>query len=443
MYFCCYFHRELSELHRSSAVMDSKAQEAALSAEMSVREELKLTIEKQQQQHKWDKDSLIMQIEDFRMGMARMEKECNRREDLLKQEIADLQKQLQEDEARTQELTQGVSSATRPLLRQIENLQYTYTAQSSTWEKVEKNLADRLAETQNQLAISVEKERTANDQLLDLGSKVTSLEAQNSRLRQEKSLLTAQLEMLKTKVELSEETKQNEAAQIEVLKSQLNQEITDLKKQKVLLETQLDVEKSKVEQEKKKVGLFQEQIRDLEREAARSKSRGTPSRGTPSPVSISRQESFTSSFHEQSFTAISQEELDRSFYLQSANGNKQSLYEALRQSGAANLLENLQSQLKLREGEITHLQSEIHQLERTRESMAKELVNLSNSNDDLLEQVEELPIVREQYKDLDQRYNALLQMYGEKVEETNELRLDLQDVKEMYKAQINHLLANQ
>ena len=31
----------------------------------------------------------------------------------------------------------------------------------------------------------------------------------------------------------------------------------------VLLETQLDVEKSKVEQEKKKIGLFQEQIRDL------------------------------------------------------------------------------------------------------------------------------------------------------------------------------------
>ena len=30
--------------------------------------------------------------------------------------------------------------------------------------------------------------------------------------------------------------------------------------------------------------------------------------------------------------------------------------------------------------------------------MAKELVNLSNSNDELLEQVQELPILREQYK---------------------------------------------
>ena len=37
-----------------------------------------------------------------------------------------------------------IFSATRPLLRQIENLQSTFNAQSSTWEKVEKNLSDRL-----------------------------------------------------------------------------------------------------------------------------------------------------------------------------------------------------------------------------------------------------------------------------------------------------------
>lgn len=40
------------------------------------------------------------------------------------------------------------------------------------------------------------------------------------------------------------------------------------------------------------------------------------------------------------------------------------------------------------------------------------------------------------FQDLDQRYNALLQMYGEKVEETQELKLDLQDVKDLYKNQV-------
>lgn len=113
----------------------------------------------------------------------------------------------------------------------------------------------------------------------------------------------------------------------------------------------------------------------------------------------------------------------------------------MRQSGAANLLENLQSQLKLREGEIVQLQNDIQQLERTRESMARELVNLSNQNEELQEKVKELPEMIEKYRELDQKNNALLLMYGEKVEEANELRMDLEDVKDMYKTQIDHLLA--
>ena len=40
-------------------------------------------------------------------------------------------------------------------------------------------------------------------------------------------------------------------------------------------------------------------------------------------------------------------------------------------------------------------------------------------------------------QEINSRYQALLRMYGEKVEETEELRLDLQDVKDMYKAQVN------
>ena len=65
-----------------------------------------------------------------------------------------------------------------------------------------------LDDTQSQLAVAVEKERMAQDQLIDLNSKVTSLETQNSRLRQEKSHSTAQLEVLKNKMEVSEETKE-------------------------------------------------------------------------------------------------------------------------------------------------------------------------------------------------------------------------------------------
>lgn len=36
------------------------------------------------------------------------------------------------------------STATRPLLRQIENLQHSYGSQQTSWEKLEKNLTERL-----------------------------------------------------------------------------------------------------------------------------------------------------------------------------------------------------------------------------------------------------------------------------------------------------------
>lgn len=44
---------------------------------------------------------------------------------------------------------------------------------------------------------------------------------------------------------------------------------------------------------------------------------------------------------------------------------------------------------------------------------------------------------------LQEQYDAILQMYGEKVEETEELQLDLQDVKDMYRSQIDDLLLQQ
>lgn len=428
-------YKEIAELHRSNAAQDSKAAETALSLEMQVREELKAQLEQERKSNTQEKESLITQIEDLRLTVSRMEKEHNRREDLLRQEISDLQRHLQEDEARNQDLTQNVTSATRPLLRQIENLQSTYAAQSVSWEKVEKNLSDRLVENQTHLAMVTEKERSANEKVMELSTQVASLESQSSRLRQDKAQLTAQLEMLKSKIQVLEDAKHSETAQIEAIKQQMSQEISDLRKEKVFLETQLDMEKNRVDQERKKLTLAHEQIAQLERDLQRPQSRGSVS-----PQSVSRSESVAGDPGPMSIS-FSQDDLERSFVM-SPVSSRSTLYESVRQGGGAtNLIDSLQSQLKQRDGEIFQLRSDIQQLERTRESMARELVNLTNQNEEIMEKIEELPLLKKQYEELNQRYDALLQMYGEKVEESDELRLDLQDVKEMYKLQIDHLLA--
>lgn len=117
------------------------------------------------------------------MALQRAEQQQARKEDYLREEISELQQvtwccsftlhsiiktsthqagavtgahitlschppqRLQEAETRNQELSQSITSATRPLLRQIENLQASLGGQAASWEKLEKNISDRLGES--------------------------------------------------------------------------------------------------------------------------------------------------------------------------------------------------------------------------------------------------------------------------------------------------------
>lgn len=64
---------------------------------------------------------------------------------MLRKEIGDLQQQLRESETRNNDLTQNISNATRPLLRQIENLQVSHANQIDLLENSERNLIERLS----------------------------------------------------------------------------------------------------------------------------------------------------------------------------------------------------------------------------------------------------------------------------------------------------------
>ncbi|KAB1263980.1 TATA element modulatory factor [Camelus dromedarius] len=358
-------YKELTDLHKANAAKDSEAQEAALSREMRAKEELSAALEKAQEDARQQQETLaiqassgvlvLIQVGDLRLALQRAEQAAARKEDYLRHEISELQQRLQEAENRNQELSQSVSSTTRPLLRQIENLQATLGSQTSSWEKLEKNLSDRLGESQALLAAAVERERAATEELLANKIQVSSMESQNSLLRQENSRFQAQLESEKSRLRRLEDENNRYQVELENLKDEYVRTLEETRKEKVflfmLLNSQLEMEKMKVEQERKKAIFTQEAIKE-----------------------------------------------------------------------------------KL----------EIGSLEKTRSIMAEELVKLTNQNDELEEKVKEIPKLRTQlrgkYEDLDQRYNTILQMYGEKAEEAEELRLDLEDVKIMYKTQIDELL---
>lgn len=75
-----------------------------------------------------------------------------------------------------------------------------------------------------------------------------------------------------------------------------------------------------------------------------------------------------------------------------------------------------------------------------RDALNTELSTLTLKIEELNAKVMDVTILNGSLHDIQTRYDALLQMYGEKMEENQELRLDLEDIKEMYKTQIDQLL---
>lgn len=340
-------YRELAELRRSQAASESAAEQAAISAEVQAKEELKQIISQQKMEAKRQQEALAVQIDDMRYSMSRSEQQAGRREDNLRQEIADLQQRLQEAESRNEELSQSVSLATRPLLRQIENLQHTHRSQSATWERVEQNLAERLSETQSLLAAATERERLALERVTDVQSRLQSLDTQSSTHRQERSRLAAEVELLQARCDGLEESLAADQAKYIALQSEHARLLEQSKKEKLVLEQQLEQERARADIEERKAIVA---IKQRDAQLARQQSLSSiSSSGPPSPISSSNV-----------YVPSQDEILERSLHSQPLQGSMSLSIRPERSGGVRTTLqpvmENLQAQLKQREGELQSLQ---------------------------------------------------------------------------------------
>ncbi|XP_064478390.1 TATA element modulatory factor-like isoform X2 [Ornithodoros turicata] len=419
-------YSEIAVLRQANSECESRAEEATLSAKMAAGEELRRALEETRATALTERASLLQRIEELQVALTMAEQRGEHREDVLRASVTQLQQQLQDAESRNQEISQHISSATRPLLRQIENLQATFSVQSASWEKIEKSLTDRLSEAQTQATLLSERERALQEKCSDLQARLTGLEAQNTTLRNDKHSLSADIDVLRERLRDAEDFKRREN-NFEVVKSRLEQSLKSLRSEKEEATCKVIALQEELESERHKNLLLQDQLQEKRDDAS------------PLPSPTTSQYSSVSD----TFNANVGTELGSALPYNVAPSRTTSLYESLRAAGGTTLLESLQSQLKMKEGEVGHLQAEITQLERSRSSLSRELMSLSEKLETMEKEVQELRGISQQHNELNQRYNTLLQMYGEKVEEAEELRLDLEDVKSMYKAQINELIAKQ
>ncbi|KAF0305577.1 TATA element modulatory factor [Amphibalanus amphitrite] len=206
---------------------------------------------------------------------------------------------------------------------------------------------------------------------------------------------------------------------------QLAAQLTELRVSQDELERQLAAERAALTAERSRTAALQEQVQERGRQLSHSQSvvesvtsqLSTP-RTSPTP-SLSRI-SFSSSMHE----------LDSVFDSATPRASAGiSLYDSVRAAaagpGGASVVESLTSQLKQRDGEVAQLRSERADLELARQQLSAELARVSAQLETASEAGRRLQAQTAEYQQLQATYNALLQMYGEKAEESEELKLDL------------------
>jgi TATA element modulatory factor len=82
----------------------------------------------------------------------------------------------------------------------------------------------------------------------------------------------------------------------------------------------------------------------------------------------------------------------------------------------------------------------LQRLQGDKNYLTTEVGNLISELDTIKETLTNHDQTIKEYTQLQQQHDAILQLYGEKLEENQELKLDLLDVKEAYKEQIDDLL---
>jgi len=96
--------------------------------------------------------------------------------------------------------------------------------------------------------------------------------------------------------------------------------------------------------------------------------------------------------------------------------------------------------LRQKDGELSSYISRLASLETTRDSLAEELVKMTEQCEKLRAEACLIPGLRAELEALRRRHSSALELMGERDEELEELRADIIDLKEMYREQVDLLV---
>ncbi|KAL8252369.1 hypothetical protein R6Q59_036062 [Mikania micrantha] len=419
------------------------AKEAEALAEARANSEAKTEVESRLKEAEEREIMLVQTLEELRQTLSRTEQQAVFREDMLRRDIEDLQKRYQESERRCEELVMQVPDSTRPLLRQIEAMQETNARRAEAWTAVERSLNSRLQEAEAKAAAAEERERSVNERLSQTLSRINVLEAQISILRAEQTQLTKSLEKERQKAAENRQDYLGLKEEADTHKDRVNQ-----------LDEEIKELKRKHKQDLQEALTYRELLlQDIEREKAARLELETTARLqasiVPEQSPLTRTKSaFENGLSHRLSNASSIGSMEESFYLQASLDSSDTLSER-RNHGepimSSYYLKSMtpnafEAALRQKEGELASYMSRLASMESIRDSLAEELVKMTEECEKLRSEVSQLPGLKADIEALRRRHSAALELMGERDEELEELRADIVDLKEMYREQVNMLV---
>ncbi|XP_057672471.1 TATA element modulatory factor-like [Diorhabda carinulata] len=389
------------------------------SSELQMREQLLNTLENQKKMTESQNSELVDQLEDLRQTLRRYEEDNVKNEEKFREDKNKLMRKLEEAEARNEELSQSVSEVSKPLIRQLESLQATHSLKLASFEKIEEELTLKITELQTKLQTATNNERIIKDDCIQLRSKFSDMESELNSLRHKLELSQMELQQQKTERFVNEQELNNRIEKLNISLKKCKETISEKENELCNLQQQFNAERAAFELEKRQI-MSQERL-PTENQVNRSSNGGSNS-PTLSLGKVSVSDSMTGSFWSQ----------DEPFEV-TATPRYTNMFE----------MQMLQTSLKQRDGEVQQLQWELNRREQERNLLNNEISNLLTKVENLESKVTEFDSLKIKFDELEQQYDTLCQLYGEKVEQNEELKLDLEDVKDMYKSQIDELLRQQ
>ena len=446
---------QLSHANQRADAAESRATTEQLDKERKRAADLQDDLRSAKVERELSEEKLRRDIKDLTSSLER-EKEHNRAmETEMLGEQATLESKLESFRARAEEASSSDQGGVQAkLLRQIETLQSQYAAASQNWQGIESSLLTRITKLENERDEVASRESDVRRKLRETTSKLK---------RTERDLEDAQNRLPETEKLLGETEEENQRHQrkLALLDGELRQLRKEIEEQKGQVEHEL---KQRIEEERSKWTASLPPLRTESPVMSLRKGNAFPSdafergigrRASPftSTDTPTRQQSMAS------FRALSNggggvvetpsivtsHDMDEYFNnvpatpaSQSHANSPRAVHDLVSTStvGAGpsvQLVERMSANVRRLESEKAASKDEIARLMTQRDESRQEVVDLMREVEEKRNAAQRLALLEEEQKALARRHQTTLELLGEKSELVDELKADIQDVKDMYR----------